>query len=301
MARKTELKRCTECHLDLPKIQFYVSKVNGTFIASAICERCEFKTQDQEKIRAIKARLGSIKSTAKYCGHDWQLSVADFVSFWQQPCFYCGCEMKTCGLDRKDTTGIYVASNVVSSCHQCNQAKMNQTMEDFLSQIKRLLTNLDGIRNIKPDELKSNTTHCFICGKLHLDHVADCRAVASKIPLPSNLVDRKTEMSLRARINYQTPRGKYAGYRTLALAKGIEWKLSKEQFLSMWQKPCSYCLAPISTIGVDRIDSDVGYIPYTNLTVACGRCNSAKMDNTIVEFISWIERIGSNLKSSGLI
>lgn len=56
-------------------------------------------------------------------------------------CFYCGRIQANAGkktgipyngIDRQDNGAGYLASNVVSCCGQCNRAKSNQTVEEFL-------------------------------------------------------------------------------------------------------------------------------------------------------------------------
>lgn len=89
-----------------------------------------------------------------------------------------------------------------------------------------------------------------------------------------------------------------------------------EKFYAMSQQPCFYCNRPPYTIynkgtcrktssplqkekgnftynGIDRIDSSLGYIDG-NMVPSCVRCNRAKNDMTIDEFLSLISLIYHN-------
>lgn len=80
------------------------------------------------------------------------------------------------------------------------------------------------------------------------------------------------------------PKSKYMMYKRGALVRGIEFNISEEQFNELWQKPCHYCGQNIETIGIDRIDSRYGYLPY-NITSCCTLCNFMKRNMTDKHFI----------------
>lgn len=65
-------------------------------------------------------------------------------------------------------------------------------------------------------------------------------------------------------------------YKAGAKSRGIEWKITKEQFESFWNKPCYYCASIVETIGLDRIDSDKCY-EITNVVACCHTCNVMKL------------------------
>lgn len=96
-------------------------------------------------------------------------------------------------------------------------------------------------------------------------------------------IKRRKEYSL-------TPKGKYCGYRNSARQRHHEWDLSFNQFIKLWQKPCTYCGAKIETIGIDRIFNDIGYIEG-NIQPCCQTCNRAKFKMDEKDFLSWIERV----------
>lgn len=75
-----------------------------------------------------------------------------------------------------------------------------------------------------------------------------------------------------------------------ARKRGLAYKLSREQFMSFWQKPCTYCGDVIETIGLDRVDNAKGYV-MGNVVPCCGVCNSMKSNKTIEEFLARCRRI----------
>ena len=71
--------------------------------------------------------------------------------------------------------------------------------------------------------------------------------------------------------------------------------LTKDEFLSFWQKPCHYCGSNISTIGLDRINNDKGY-ELSNVVSCCDRCNRMKLTMTVNDFMNHICKIYKHLK-----
>lgn len=91
-------------------------------------------------------------------------------------------------------------------------------------------------------------------------------------------------------------------YRYSAKKRGLEWGLSKEEFISLVAQNCFYCGIPPSQLqdghvynGIDRVDNSRGYVPG-NVVPACGFCNFAKRGNSIQEFYAWIDRLSAHRK-----
>ena len=93
----------------------------------------------------------------------------------------------------------------------------------------------------------------------------------------------------------RTLKGKYTKYRTSAKSRGLMFALSVEEFSEFWQKPCFYCGSSIETIGIDRVDSELGYF-IGNVVSCCFVCNYAKLDRTQEEFIDHCKRVANNFK-----
>lgn len=88
----------------------------------------------------------------------------------------------------------------------------------------------------------------------------------------------------------QTFNGRYTEYKRTTQKTGREFSLSKEEFATFWQKPCTYCNDPIETIGLDRIDNLIGY-RFDNVTSCCKICNFMKADLSLINFIDHVTLI----------
>lgn len=91
-----------------------------------------------------------------------------------------------------------------------------------------------------------------------------------------------------------------AYYKRNCKLRNIEWKLTLDEFTILLSGNCFYCnIEPQTRIlagkerthnGIDRVDSSKGYVT-DNVVTCCKRCNQAKNDMTIDEFIDWLRRI----------
>ncbi len=93
-------------------------------------------------------------------------------------------------------------------------------------------------------------------------------------------------------------------YKNGAKQRGIEFSLSEEEVHELVTKDCFYCKAPPSNVmyggrnknyyvlhnGIDRSDNDLGYITG-NVVPCCRRCNYAKRDMSVEEFLTWAHRL----------
>lgn len=90
----------------------------------------------------------------------------------------------------------------------------------------------------------------------------------------------KDQMSAYQKAHNQSQRGKFATYKRSAKHRDISFDLSFDQFMSFWQLDCFYCGDPIPTIGIDRIDSNVGYT-IKNCVPCCTMCNYMKLNHSL--------------------
>ena len=87
-----------------------------------------------------------------------------------------------------------------------------------------------------------------------------------------------------------------------AQIRGIEFKLTSEQIDEISQRPCEYCGEPPTHRyksgyignGIDRIDSDEGYI-IENSQACCVECNIFKGRMQHEEFINRIQKIAKHI------
>lgn len=77
------------------------------------------------------------------------------------------------------------------------------------------------------------------------------------------------------REHYKTPKGRYSCYKRNAKKRGIPFKLTFEEFMTLWNRDCEYCGTPINGIGIDRLDSN-GIYEINNVAPCCTPCNIFK-------------------------
>jgi len=99
--------------------------------------------------------------------------------------------------------------------------------------------------------------------------------------------ERKDKGKPRLKYKQNLP-PKYKAYIARANKKGLEFKLSIEEFFKLISGTCSYCGSEASTI--DRIDSKQGYT-IENCTPCCCHCNTMKWSYSVKDFKKQVERI----------
>jgi hypothetical protein len=103
---------------------------------------------------------------------------------------------------------------------------------------------------------------------------------------------RKREIGIKSGVLFGRPLIEviYDRYRKGAEKRGYAFELSLEQFRVYWQKPCTYCGDEIETIGVDRINNDLGYIEG-NTAPCCTRCNLTKRGMLPEDYIALCTKV----------
>jgi hypothetical protein len=96
----------------------------------------------RESVKRYRSTVGYMfiraRSQARGRGLDFTITKADFIRLRNQECFYCGKKSSKNGIDRKDSKKGYLIDNCVSSCRQCNTAKMALSVEDFIKLCKAI-------------------------------------------------------------------------------------------------------------------------------------------------------------------
>jgi len=95
--------------------------------------------------------LGRYTREAKRKGIEWSLTKEMFLSITKQRCEYCNTEPSRVapyesstggyvynGIDRVDNKKGYVIGNVVTCCADCNWAKKERTVDEFLVWVERI-------------------------------------------------------------------------------------------------------------------------------------------------------------------
>jgi hypothetical protein len=93
---------------------------------------------------------------------------------------------------------------------------------------------------------------------------------------------------------------RFTSYKAAAKRRGIEFSLTRDEFISYWGKPCSYCGDSVDKIGLDRIDSDRGYF-VDNVVPCCILCNWVKMRRSAIDFISHCRRVAEHSSVAGIL
>lgn len=93
------------------------------------------------------------------------------------------------------------------------------------------------------------------------------------------------------------PAGRYSKYKASAKNRGIPFNLTLEEFLTFWQGACSYCGDTIATIGIDRVDSSIGYT-LENCVPCCTMCNYIKLDHDLEDLNTHLLKM---LKHQGIL
>lgn len=115
---------CRVCKQLFPDSHYGTFVKDGRRYVDSRCKRCEALRH-----RPYNSTLKGKFATAKYCAKtrklNWSLSFEDYYSLISQPCHYCGDHLPETGfgIDRRDSNGDYVLSNVVACCVECNLAK----------------------------------------------------------------------------------------------------------------------------------------------------------------------------------
>lgn len=89
------------------------------------------------------------------------------------------------------------------------------------------------------------------------------------------------------------PHVRYAKYKASALSRGFKWRLTRDQFMRFWNKACNHCGVAISTIGLDRVDSNKPY-QVTNIEPCCSACNRQKSDWTTEDWYAHMDKIATH-------
>lgn len=94
-------------------------------------------------------------------------------------------------------------------------------------------------------------------------------------------------------------------YKRNAKKRGYNFSLNDEESMSLFKGNCYYCgiepkmiikksKIPFIYNGIDRKNNFIGY-EYLNCVSCCGRCNKAKMNLPMEDFINLITKIYKNL------
>ena len=132
------MKHCRKCGRDKAVTCFpkESSRPDGLYSRCKDCAK-EYDVQSHRR-KQPKFRLLVYRKDAVKRGLPFALSFDDFKCFWQMPCYYCGADIETIGLDRFDNSRGYEEGNVVSCCTTCNGMKSSRSADDFVTHCRRV-------------------------------------------------------------------------------------------------------------------------------------------------------------------
>jgi hypothetical protein len=215
--------------------------------------RIELNKKRKIYFKTPKGKYSRYKNAAKKRNISFELTFEQFMTFWQQPCYYTGIPIETIGIDRIDNTKGYTIDNCVSCCEEVNYMKNNMTQEHFINQCIKI-SNRFSIENYSVSNIK---------------------------------IIKKNTNTDRKELN-----DRYSQYKSESKKRKISFELTKEQFSKYWQKDCYYCGDKIETIGLDRVDNEKEYT-LDNIVSCCIFCNKTKWKYSKQEFISMCIKIAS--------
>lgn len=88
---------------------------------------------------------------------------------------------------------------------------------------------------------------------------------------------------------------RYHTYKQNAKRRNIDFCLTKEQFYNLTQQPCYYCNDLLDYNGIDRIDSNQGYL-IENCVPCCQYCNKMKLNYSLDFWIEHMKKILENME-----
>lgn len=101
-------------------------------------ERAKAKREEWRAASPGPHKVWSIRRDAKERGLLFALPEELALDLVTDNCFYCGAvPAPVNGVDRVDSSRGYEEDNVVTCCTQCNTAKLDRPMTDFLAWVKR--------------------------------------------------------------------------------------------------------------------------------------------------------------------
>lgn len=103
--------------------------------------------------------------------------------------------------------------------------------------------------------------------------------------------NRERGRAYYAKTGYKSTRARIASLRDSAKKRGLPFELPEMLAWDLVTDACYYCAAKTDRPnGIDRVDNTLGYVEG-NVVTACRRCNVAKNDMSVAEFLAWVNRI----------
>ena len=87
-------------------------------------------------------RYGSYKEKAARAKIPFELSMNQFIYFWNLDCYYCDSQITSTRLNLINNSAGYILSNVVSCCRQCQKFKGDLSHQKFINLCSTISNNV---------------------------------------------------------------------------------------------------------------------------------------------------------------
>ena len=134
---------------------------------------------------------------------------------------------------------------------------------------------------------------CIVCGnkisKLKRSKYCSMPCATKKWGLDG----RKRGITQKRLIRYkQIPERVYPLVKADAKRRLLEFKITVNEFKRLWSMPCYYCGDIVETVGIDRVDNNIGYI-IDNVVSCCVLCNMMKKNYLKELFINHCKKVAN--------
>ena len=318
--KKTRWKCVCECGNEV--IVYATNLLRGR---SKSCN-CSRKTINKPKKQknayrsAFNAILNNYRQSARKKGYTFSLSPESCYQLFISNCFYCGApprktintyltkdgsiarssyknrdpkelelfEFQFNGIDRKDNTKGYIASNTVTCCYICNFAKHKQSSDEWNRWSKNLIGfNISSKCKERLKFYNFDEKFTFVDTPTVRNLIYDYKRNAKKRDLSFELSDADC-------FNLFKQDCVYCGSKP---SNVINYYLKKDRTIKSFAKKrnlSNIVLEDYDFIfnGIDRINSSLGYlknkIDFIQTVPCCRVCNRAKLNLKFTEWNKWI-------------
>lgn len=137
----------------------------------------------------------------------------------------------------------------------------------------------------------------YVRSKKHLEKRIACQSCTASI---------RSALKHSSIPHYGYKKRKYKEYKDGANKRHLDFELTESEFFNLITSPCVYCgkkpelktsqyavkadIEPLTSNGVDRLDSSKGYT-VDNSVSCCSDCNYGKHRKSKQEFLEWVSRV----------
>jgi len=162
---------------------------------------------------------------------------------------------------------------------KCIDCRKNDSDKDKILREKKQFKSIEYNNETKDDNLMCNK-----CNKID-----DKENFKNNKCLNCYIIDYNCQVNRNEKNFFDV---KYDWVKKSAKTRNLEFKLSKNECITLFTQVCNYCGKLENVNGIDRINSKQGYF-LENCVSCCGQCNFMKNDKDQCKFIKLCEHISS--------